>query len=89
MEALFVKESMNIRWVAETGIVDAIEAVIAEYKETRKLLVNTLCIFSLSLSVTLNFFRVILCFSDAFNWFKAVVAARCQNEINAEVTLIA
>ena len=40
MEAMFVKESMNIRWVAETGLVDAIEKVISEYKETRGLLVS-------------------------------------------------
>jgi len=40
MEALYVKESMNIRWVAETGIVEAIEPIIKEYKETRGLLVS-------------------------------------------------
>ena len=40
MEALYVKESMNIRWVAETGIIDSIEAIIKVYKETRGLLVG-------------------------------------------------
>ena len=42
MEGMFVKESMNIRWVAETGMVDAIDRIIKEYKETRGLLVSTL-----------------------------------------------
>ena len=38
-----MKESMNIRWVAETGIVEAIEPIITEYKETRGLLVSLVC----------------------------------------------
>ena len=40
MEAMFLKESMSIRWVAETGLVDAIDRVIKEFKETRGLLVR-------------------------------------------------
>ena len=42
MEAMYVKESMNIQWVAETGMLDAIAQVVKEFKETRKLLVTTL-----------------------------------------------
>ena len=39
MDAVFVKENMRIRWAAETGMVESIEAIIKEYKETRGLLV--------------------------------------------------
>lgn len=44
MEGMFVKESMNIRWVAETGMVDAIDRIIKEYKETRGLLPMRVCV---------------------------------------------
>uniref|UniRef100_F6U2V6 Adenylate kinase 7 n=1 Tax=Ciona intestinalis TaxID=7719 RepID=F6U2V6_CIOIN len=44
MEAMFVKESMSVRWVAETGMVDAIDRIIKEYKETRGLLPMRACI---------------------------------------------
>ena len=33
--ASFVKENFNIRWKAETGMVDSMEAVVKEYKEVR------------------------------------------------------
>ena len=39
-----VKEQMHIRWVAETGLVDAIETVVASYKEVRGLQVIALCV---------------------------------------------
>ncbi|XP_074647604.1 adenylate kinase 7-like [Tubulanus polymorphus] len=38
MDAVFVKENMRIQWVAETGIVENIQNVVKEYRETRKLL---------------------------------------------------
>ncbi|XP_076801317.1 adenylate kinase 7-like isoform X1 [Clavelina lepadiformis] len=44
MEAMFLKESMSIRWVAETGLVDAIDRVIKEFKETRGLLPMRACV---------------------------------------------
>nr|CAB3220768.1 adenylate kinase 7 [Phallusia mammillata] len=44
MEAMFVKESMSVRWVAETGMVDAIDSIIKEYKQTRGLLPMRACI---------------------------------------------
>jgi len=44
MEAMYVKESMNIQWVAETGMLDAIAQVVKEFKETRKLLPMRMCI---------------------------------------------
>ncbi|EDO36546.1 predicted protein [Nematostella vectensis] len=44
MEATFIKEGMNINWVSETGVVDNIEKVIKEYKETRGLLPVRACI---------------------------------------------
>ena len=40
MDAVFVKENMHIKWVAETGIVDNMEATVKEFKETRGLLVS-------------------------------------------------
>jgi adenylate kinase len=42
IEATFVRENMQIDWVAETGLVDSIEKAIKEYKETRGLLVITI-----------------------------------------------
>lgn len=39
MDAIFVKESMNIKWASETGIVENISSVVKEFKETRGLLV--------------------------------------------------
>jgi len=38
MDAVFVKENMHIRWASETGIVENMEKVVNEYKETRKLI---------------------------------------------------
>ena len=40
MDAVYVKENMRIRWVAETGIVESINAVVKEYKERRMLMVS-------------------------------------------------
>lgn len=44
MEAMFVKESMSVRWVAETGLVDSIEKIIKEFKTTRGLQPMRACI---------------------------------------------
>ncbi|XP_039248453.1 adenylate kinase 7-like isoform X2 [Styela clava] len=44
MEAMFVKESMSVRWVAETGLVDSIEKIIKEYKNTRGLQPMRACV---------------------------------------------
>lgn len=38
MDAIFVKESMHIKWAAETGIVENITAIVKEFKDTRGLL---------------------------------------------------
>ena len=37
----FVEESMNIKWVSETGIVENMTAVVKDFKETRGLLVSS------------------------------------------------
>lgn len=42
MEALFVKENFNIRWVAQTGFVENINSILKEYKQSRGLLVITI-----------------------------------------------
>ncbi|KAG8561548.1 hypothetical protein GDO81_015387 [Engystomops pustulosus] len=44
MEAVFLKENFNINWVSQTGIVENIESVIKEYKQTRGLLPIRICI---------------------------------------------
>ncbi|NWX81451.1 KAD7 kinase, partial [Nothoprocta pentlandii] len=38
MEAIFLKDNFNIKWVAQTGLVENIEEIIKEYKESRGLL---------------------------------------------------
>ncbi|ETE68805.1 Adenylate kinase 7, partial [Ophiophagus hannah] len=44
MEAVFLKENFNIKWVAQGGIVENIEQVVNEYKLTRGLLPVKICI---------------------------------------------
>ncbi|XP_066550685.1 adenylate kinase 7 [Amia ocellicauda] len=44
LEAVFVKENFNIRWVAEAGLIENIEHVVKEYKQTRGLLPIKICI---------------------------------------------
>ncbi|KAG5265339.1 hypothetical protein AALO_G00241190 [Alosa alosa] len=43
-EALFIKESLNIPWVCEAGIVENIERVVEEYRNTRGLLPIRICV---------------------------------------------
>uniref|UniRef100_A0A8C3B5N2 Adenylate kinase 7 n=1 Tax=Cairina moschata TaxID=8855 RepID=A0A8C3B5N2_CAIMO len=38
MEAVFLKETFNIKWVAQTGLVENIERIVKEYKQSRGLL---------------------------------------------------
>ncbi|XP_056667285.1 adenylate kinase 7 isoform X2 [Monodelphis domestica] len=44
MEALFVKENFNIRWVAQAGFVESIAIILKEYKQSRGLLPIKICI---------------------------------------------
>ncbi|NXN38306.1 KAD7 kinase, partial [Rhinoptilus africanus] len=44
MESTFLKETFNIKWVAEAGLVENIERVVKEYKESRGLLPLKVCI---------------------------------------------
>ncbi|KAF1472774.1 Adenylate kinase 7, partial [Pygoscelis antarcticus] len=39
MESMFLKESFNIKWVAQAGLVENIEQIVKEYKRSRGLLV--------------------------------------------------
>lgn len=39
MESMFLKETFNIKWVAEAGLVENIEQIVKEYKQSRGLLV--------------------------------------------------
>ncbi|ROJ78695.1 Adenylate kinase 7 [Anabarilius grahami] len=44
IEALYVKENFNIHWVSEDGMVENIEQITEEYKQTRGLLPLRICI---------------------------------------------
>nr|XP_042117069.1 adenylate kinase 7 isoform X2 [Peromyscus maniculatus bairdii] len=44
MEALFVKENFNIRWVAQSGFVENISSILKEYKQSQGLLPIKICI---------------------------------------------
>ncbi|XP_059542044.1 adenylate kinase 7 isoform X2 [Myotis daubentonii] len=44
MEALYVKENFNIRWVSQTGFVENIGNILREYKQSRGLLPIKVCI---------------------------------------------
>ncbi|KAM4014382.1 adenylate kinase 7 [Anomaloglossus baeobatrachus] len=44
MEAVFLKENFNIHWVSQTGIVENIDSVIKEYKQSRGLLPIRICV---------------------------------------------
>nr|XP_017518348.2 adenylate kinase 7 isoform X1 [Manis javanica] len=44
MEAVFVKENFNIRWVAQTGFVENINNILKEYKQSQGLLPIKICI---------------------------------------------
>jgi hypothetical protein len=54
MDAVFVKENMRIMWVSEAGMVENIDQIIKEYKDSRKLQVKNIISSSvLILRVTL------------------------------------
>ena len=40
MDAIYVRENMHIRWVAEQGMVENIDVIVNQYKETRQLMVS-------------------------------------------------
>ncbi|XP_054053500.1 adenylate kinase 7 [Rissa tridactyla] len=44
MESLFLKETFNIKWVAEAGLVENVERIVKEYKQSRGLLPLKVCI---------------------------------------------
>ncbi|XP_035269685.1 adenylate kinase 7 isoform X1 [Anguilla anguilla] len=44
MEAIVLKESLNVHWVCESGIVENINHVVEEYRQTRGLLPIRICI---------------------------------------------
>lgn len=44
MDGIFVKENMHIKWTAETGIVENIDNIIKEYKQTRNLFVSIIVV---------------------------------------------
>ncbi|XP_066468320.1 adenylate kinase 7 isoform X1 [Tiliqua scincoides] len=44
MEAVFLKENFNIKWVALSGVVENIDQIVNEYKQSRGLLPVKICI---------------------------------------------
>uniref|UniRef100_A0A3P8ZBQ9 Nucleoside-diphosphate kinase n=1 Tax=Esox lucius TaxID=8010 RepID=A0A3P8ZBQ9_ESOLU len=44
IEAVYLKENFNIQWACESGLVDNIDRVVEEYKQTRGLLPVRVCI---------------------------------------------
>lgn len=40
MEGVFIKELFSVNWLCESGLVDNIEMVVEEYRQTRGLLVS-------------------------------------------------
>ncbi|KFV45210.1 Adenylate kinase 7, partial [Gavia stellata] len=44
MEPMFLKEAFNIKWVAQAGLVENIEQIVKEYKQSRGLLPLKVCI---------------------------------------------
>lgn len=57
MDAAFIKENFQIKWVAETGFVENIGKLIKEYKAARNLIVcltNQNCGFNSSVYVSFS-----------------------------------
>ncbi|XP_067411273.1 adenylate kinase 7 [Emydura macquarii macquarii] len=44
MEAIFLKENFNIKWIAQTGLMENIGQVLKEYKQSRGLLPVKICV---------------------------------------------
>ncbi|KFW09825.1 Adenylate kinase 7, partial [Fulmarus glacialis] len=44
MESMFLKETFNIKWVAQAGLVENIEQIVKEYKQSRGLLPLKVCV---------------------------------------------
>ena len=40
MDASYIKENMQIKWVAETGFVENVKVLVKEYKAARNLVVR-------------------------------------------------
>lgn len=40
MKGVYIKEQLSVSWLCESGLVDNIELVVEEYRQTRGLLVS-------------------------------------------------
>lgn len=40
LDAFIIKDSFNLHWTSETGMVENMESIVEEYKDTRQLLVS-------------------------------------------------
>lgn len=40
LDALIIKDSFSLRWTSEAGMVENMESIVEEYKDTRQLLVS-------------------------------------------------
>lgn len=41
MESIYVRELLDVKWLNESGLVENIERVVEEYRQSRQLLVST------------------------------------------------
>ncbi|XP_074183069.1 adenylate kinase 7 isoform X1 [Rhinolophus sinicus] len=92
MEALFVKENFNIRWVAQAGFVENINSILKEYKQSRGLLPIKICILgppavgkssiaeALSKHYKLHHVKLKDVISEAIAKLEAIVAPKAGEE---------
>lgn len=40
MDSVYVKELLSVKWMCESGLVENIELVVEEYRQSRQLLVH-------------------------------------------------
>ncbi len=42
LDAFIIKDSLSLRWTSEAGMVENMESIVEEYKDTRQLLVSVI-----------------------------------------------
>ncbi|XP_055448933.1 adenylate kinase 7 [Psammomys obesus] len=97
IEALFVKENFNIRWVAQAGFVENINSILKEYKQSRGLLPIKICILGppavgkssiaeeLAKHYKLHHIKMKSLIAEAIAKLEAIVAPKETGELEEEV----
>lgn len=67
LDAFIIKDSLNLHWTSEAGMVENMESIVEEYKETRQLLVSVqvcqmreslkLCLFLTPIATTVLYIQ--------------------------------